>query len=98
MPAGASPQVRWFQTTGMPSKSNTHDWVSVVLALLFLSTRMPPDELIRVGQPRPSIHRVMSSMWTHMSPTMQLQYSMNARQDRGWTSLLYGRMGAGPVH
>ena len=23
---------------------------------------------------------------------------MNARHDRGWTSLLYGRIGAGPVH
>ena len=27
----------------------------------------------------------MSSMWMHMSPTMPLPYSMNARQPRGWT-------------
>ena len=29
---------------------------------------------------------------------MPLPYSVNARHDRGWTSLLYGRIGAGPVH
>ena len=33
-----------------------------------------------------------------MSPTMPLPYSMKARQLRGWTSWLYGRIGAGPVH
>jgi len=59
---------------------------------------VPPDELTRFGQPRPSIQRTASSMWTHMSPTMPLLYSMKARQPRGWTSELYGRRGAGPVH
>ena len=59
---------------------------------------MPPVELIRFGQPRPSIQRTMSSMWMHMSPTMPLPYSMNARQPRGWAIGLYGRIGAGPVH
>ena len=43
---------------------------------------------MRVGMPRSSIQRTMSSMWTHMSPTMPLPYSMNARQLRGWTSEL----------
>ena len=69
-----------------------------MFALLSLSTRMPPVEAIRFGQPRPSIQRTMSSMWMHMSPTMPLPYSMNARQPRGWTIGLYGRIGAGPVH
>ena len=53
---------------------------------------------MRVGMPRSIIQRTMSSMCTHMSPTMPLPYSMNARQLRGCTSLLYGRIGAGPVH
>ena len=59
-----------------------------MLALLALSTRMPPAEATRCGQPRSSIQRTMSSMWMHMSPTMPLPYSMNARQLRGWTSEL----------
>ena len=79
-------------------KSNVAVCVSEMFALLFLSTRMPPEESTDLGQPRPSIQRTMSSMWTHMSPTIPLPYSMNARQERGWTSLLYGRIGAGPVH
>ena len=69
-----------------------------MFALLSLSTRMPPAELMRVGMPRSSIQRTMSSMCTHMSPMMPLPYSMNARQLRGCTSWLYGRIGAGPVH
>ena len=74
------------------------DWVSEMLALLALSTKMPPAEETAFGQPRPSIQRTMSSMCTHMSPTIPLPYSMNARQVRGWTIRLYGRRGAGPVH
>ena len=53
--------------------------------------------MMDLGMPRSIIQRTMSSMWMHMSPTMPLPYSMNARQPRGWTSLLYGRKGAGPV-
>ena len=45
-------------------------------------TRMPPAEEMRFGQPRSSIQRTMSSMWMHMSPTMPLPYSMNARHQR----------------
>ncbi len=63
-------------------------WVSVMLALASLCTRIPPDELIRVGMPSSSIQRTMSSMWTHMSPTIPLLYSMNARQPRGCTMVL----------
>ena len=36
-----------------------------------------------VGQLNPSNHRVISSMWTHMSPTMPFPYSINARASRG---------------
>jgi hypothetical protein len=46
----------------------------------------------------PSIQRIMSSMWMHMSPMIPLPYSINARHRRGCTSELYGRIGAGPVH
>ena len=69
-----------------------------MLALASFSTRIPPEELIRAGQPSSSIQRTMSSMWMHMSPMMPLPYSMNARHPRGWTIALYGRIGAGPVH
>jgi len=68
---------------GRSPKSNVAVCVSVMLARLFLSTRMPPEELIRVGVPRSSSQRTMSSMCTHMSPTMPLLYSMKARQPRG---------------
>ena len=77
--------MRCCQTTFRSPKSNVAVWVSGMFALLALSTRMPPVELIRFGQPRSSIQRTMSSMWMHMSPTMPLPYSMNARQPRGWT-------------
>jgi hypothetical protein len=40
----------------------------------------------------------MSSICTHMSPTIPFPYSMNARHRRGCTHWLYGRIGAGPVH
>ena len=72
--------------------------MSVMLALLSASTRMPPVELTRRGQPRSSIQRTMSSMWMHMSPMMPLPYSMKARQLRGWTEAVVGphRRGAGP--
>ena len=53
-----------------------------------LVEKMPPVEETRSGQPRSIIQRTMSSMCTHMSPTMPLPYSMKARQLRGWTSLL----------
>src|SRR5271154_3582480 len=96
--SGELPQVRCCQTIGKSANSNVADWVSEILALLFFSTRMPPVEETFLGQPRPSIQRVISSMWMHMSPTMPLPYSMNDRQRRGWTSSLYGRSGAGPVH
>src|SRR5207249_1211780 len=66
--------------------------------LAALSTRMPPDELTRAGIPKSNIQRTMSSMWTHISPMMPLPYSMKARQRRGCTRSLYGRIGAGPVH
>jgi hypothetical protein len=59
---------------------------------------MPPQEVMVLGQPRSSIQRTMSSMWTHMSPTMPLPYSVKARQPRGWLILQKGRIGAGPVH
>ena len=72
--------------------------MSLMLALLALSIRMPPVDPTRCGMPRSSIHRTMSSMWMHMSPTMPLPYSVKARQLRGCTSALYGRIGAGPVH
>src|SRR5262249_16053801 len=84
--------------TSRPGYSNVAVCVSVMLALLDFWTKMPPDEETRCGQPRPSIQRVMWNMWMHMSPTMPLPYSMNARQLRGWTSLLYGRMGAARGH
>src|SRR3954449_7643679 len=96
--SGDGPQVRCCQTTERPSKSNVAVWVSGMLAFAPGSIRMPPDEEILLGQPRPSIQRTMSSMWTHMSPTIPLLYSVNDRQRRGCTSSLYGRMGAGPVH
>src|SRR5436190_13216945 len=96
--SGDWPQVRCCQTTDRSPNSNDAVCVSVMLALLFLSTRMPPEETTRLGQPSPTIQRTMSSMWMHMSPTIPLPYSMKARQLRGWTSLLYGRNGAGPVH
>ena len=38
---------------------------------------------MRVGQARSSIQRVISNMWTAMSPTIPLPYSMKARQVRG---------------
>ena len=43
---------------------------------------MPPVEKTRFGQPNPSIQRTVSSMWTHISPTMPLPYSMNVRHQR----------------
>src|SRR5215210_7307285 len=70
-------------------------------------TRMPPDELTRLGQPRSSIHRTMSSMWMHMSPTIPLPYSLNVRHQRRCGSgalprslyggASYGRRGAAPL-
>src|SRR5215212_6558850 len=93
--SAAAPYVRWFHTTGNSGKSNVAVWVSEMFDLLSFCTRMPPVELTLVGQPRSNIQRTMSSMWIHMSPTMPLPYSVNARHDRGWTSLLYGRIGAG---
>ena len=45
--------------------------------------RMPPVDDTRLGYPRASIQRTMSSMWMHISPTMPFPYSMNARQLRG---------------
>ena len=59
-----------------------------MFALLALSIKMPPVDATRFGQPRSSIQRVISNMWMHISPTMPLPYSMNARQLRGCTSLL----------
>ena len=61
-----------------------------MFALLFLSTRMPPEELMRAGMPRSIIQRTMSSMCTHMSPTMPLPYSLNARQLRGMHERVVG--------
>src|SRR5262249_7505045 len=96
--SGESPQVRCCQTTDRSPKSNVAVWVSVVFALPPLSTRMPPVEPTRFGQPRPSTQRTISSMWLHMSPTITLEYPRTARQPRGWTNWLYGLIGAGPVH
>src|SRR6516164_8579166 len=96
--SGVSPQVRCCQTTWRSPKSNVADCVSEISALLFFSTRIPPEEEIVFGQPRSSIHRTMSSMWMHMSPIMPLPYRIKARHERGWQSLLYGRISAGPVH
>jgi len=89
--------VRCVHTTRRSGNSKVAVWLSVMFALLALSTKMPPVLLTRVGMPRSIIQRTMSSMWMHMSPMIPLPYSMKARQPRGWTSLLYGRMGAGPV-
>src|SRR3954467_5022261 len=96
--SGASPQVRCCHTTCRSPKSKVAVCVSEMFALLFLSTRIPPDELTDFGAPRSSIQRTVSSMWMHMSPIIPLPYSMKLRQLRGCTSLLYGRIGAGPVH
>src|SRR5215217_2765657 len=91
--SGLGPQVRWVQTTGSrpfgaegTSKLNVADWVSEMFALLSFWTRMPPDDATFFGQPSSSIQRAVSSMWMHMSPIMPLEYSMKARQPRGWTS------------
>ena len=80
------------------SYSKIADCVSVMFDLPDRCTWMPPSELMRVGQPRSSIQRAVSSMWTHMSPTMPLPYSMNARHQRLCGIMSYGRSGAGPVH
>src|SRR5436190_21417185 len=96
--SGGAPHVRWVQTIFTSGWSNVAVCVSVILALLFLSTRMPPADVTDFGQPKSIIQRTMSYMWIHMSPTMPFPYSMKARQVRGCTSLLYGRIGAGPVH
>src|SRR5687768_8230998 len=98
--SGAVPQVRCDQVTVISGSAN---WnvavcVSVMLALVSFSTKTPPEDSMRVGQPRFSIQRTASSMWTHMSPTMPLLYSQKPRHERGWTIALYGRIGAGPVH
>ncbi len=79
-----------------------------MLDLPSFCTKMPPEEWICFGQPRPIIQRTVSYMWMHMSPTMPLLYSLNVRHHRrcGSGSLpyrscggaSYGRMGAGPVH
>ena len=37
--------MRWFQTIFRSPKSKVAVWVSVMFALLSLSTRIPPDEL-----------------------------------------------------
>jgi hypothetical protein len=84
--------------TGNSGKSNVAAWVSEMFAFASFWTTIPPVELTDRGQPRFSIQRAVSSMWMHMSPTMPFEYSLNARHRRGWTSLLYGRIGAGPVH
>ena len=90
--------VRWVQWTSRSGNSNIAVCVSVMFALLALSTKMPPLDVMRDGIGRSIIQRTMSSMCTHMSPMMTLPYSMNARQPRGCVSLLNGRIGAGPVH
>src|SRR6266567_1123904 len=77
--SGGPPQERCCQLTVRLSYSKVADWVSEIFDLPPLSTKIPPVELTRLGHPSPSIQRVVSSMWTHMSPTMPLPYSVNVR-------------------
>src|SRR5947207_402427 len=96
--SGEVPQVRCCQTTLKSGYSKVATCVSLMFDLPPFWTKMPPFEETLFGQERPSIQRTVSSIWTHISPTMPLPYSMNVRHQRTCGSLSYGRSGAGPVH
>src|ERR1039458_2062362 len=81
--SGGVPQVRCCHTASKPSYSKLAVWVSVMFDLPSFWTKMPPAELMRLGQPRCSIQRAVSNMCTHMSPIIPLPYSVKVRhQDR----------------
>src|SRR5690606_29553362 len=91
------PQVRCCHTQLSSSYSKVAVCVSAMLDLPPFWTYIPPEALIRLGQPRSNIQRTVSNMWMHMSPVMPLPYSIIALQPRCGRPVK-GSNGAGPDH